>query len=283
MTERTQIIDDLEAAEGLIAGGQLDYALELLERLAEDVEGYVDANYQATDEDQWFSFPTPFERLAYRRVESDPRELHDVGEPFDRLYADYALALAHDGDCVAAATALAQAVRWNPMDCGYRLDLAELYRANGDMQEYLALTFSVFARASDVRHLIRAYCNFARHFESLEDFETSAACLRAARKLDFPDSVLDALLDQAAGASNDPDTITDEKAHELLSAQDLPDGANAEIAGCLLVSATKAANEGDRALATTLTVRARDLVGAPAVKSLLMAIQQAAKDEEVSE
>lgn len=275
MTERTQMSDELDAVEGLIAGGQLDYALELLERLAADAEEYVDRNCQASETDQWFSFPTPFERLAYRRVESDPRELHDVGEPLDRLYADYALALVSDGDYAAATNALRQAVRWNPMECGYRLDLAELYRTNGDMQEYLGLTFSVFERASDVRHLIRAFCNFARHFEATGDARTSAACLWAARKLDYPDSVLESLLEQAAGAGNDPDVLDEGEAVAILAEQGFPEGANAEIAACLLICATSAASEGDKNLAAILTVRARDLVGSDAVKALLQLIHEA--------
>lgn len=278
MAERTQMIDELDAAEGLLAGGQLDYALELLERLVSDADTYIDANCQATEDEQWFSFPTPFEKLAYRRVESDPRELHDVGEPFDRLYADYALALVSDGDYDGASAALRQAVRWNPMECGYRLDLAELYRTNGNMQEYLALTFSVFERASDVRHLVRAFCNFARHFEAAGDAKMSAACLFAARKLDFPDSVLESLLEQAAGKENDPDSLSEDEAREALAEQGFPEGANAEMAACLLICATSAAAKGDTALATTLTVRARDLVGAPAVKTLLKLIHEADVD-----
>lgn len=275
MTERTQMMDELDAAEGLIAGGQLDYALELLERLVADADAYIDANCQASETDQWFSFPTAFERLAYRRVENDPRELHDVGEPFDRLYADYALALVSDGDYAGATEALRQAVRWNPMECGYRLDLAELYRTNGDMQEYMGLTFSVFERASDVRHLIRAFCNFSHYFEASQNPRAAAACLRCARRLEYPDTVLDALLSHAAGTDTDPDKISDEEATAALADQGLPDAANADIATCLLICATTAAEAGDRAAAATFTVRARDLVGTPAVKALLSAIHEA--------
>lgn len=275
MNERTQMMDELDAAEGLIAGGQLDYALELFERLTADAEEYVDRNCPTTDEVQWFSFPTPFERLAYRRVESDPRELKDVGEPLDRLYADYALALVSAGDYAGATEALRQAVRWNPMECGYRLDLAELYRTNGDMQEYMGLTFSVFERASDVRHLIRAFCNFTHYFETTQNPRAAAACLRCARRLDYPDNVLDALLKQAAGTETDPDSMSDEEATAALAEQGLPDGANAEVAACLLICATTAAEKGQRDLAATFTVRARDLIGAPAVKALLVAIREA--------
>ena len=79
---QSTLTDSLEQAEGLILQEQDDAARELLARLAEDAEEYVDRNCAATESDQWFSFPTIFDRLCYRRVERDPRTLHDVGEPW---------------------------------------------------------------------------------------------------------------------------------------------------------------------------------------------------------
>lgn len=272
MNERTNMTDELDAAEGLFAGGQGELACELLECLAADAEEYVDRNCPTTDEVQWFSFPTVFERLCYRRVEKDPRELRDVGEPLDRLYADLAFVLVSEGDYAAATEALRQAVRWNPMGCGYRLDLAELYRTNGDIDEYLGLTFSVFERASDVRHLVRAFCNFARHFMDTGADSAAAACLRCARRLDWSDNVLDGLIDRVKGTPCDPDALTDEQTSQVMAENGLPEGANAEVALCLLMCATDVASK-DRSLATNLTVRARDLVGTPAVKALLELIR----------
>ncbi len=249
--------------------GSDEAALELLGKLAEDAEEYVDRNCPTTEELQWFSFPTLFERLAYRRVEDDPRELRDIGEPLDRLYADLALANLRMGDYQAATEALKQAVRWNPMGCGYRLDLAELFLTNGDANEFLALSYTVFERASDARHLARAFANFARWFEQTGREDACAAALRCARKLDARDEAADALIERAKGTAHDPDSLTDERASEILEAEGLPDGANAEIAVCLLMCATDAADAGQRDLATTLTLRARDLVGSAACSALI--------------
>lgn len=271
---QTELTGELERAEGLMLQGQADAAAELLARLAEDAEEYVDKNCPTTDEVQWFSFPTLFERLAYRRVEKDPRELRDVGEPLDRLYNDLALANVQAGDYDAAMAALKRAVRWNPMDCGYRLNLADLFRVAGDMQEYLALTYTVFERASDPRHLARAFVNFAGYFEVSEKPRTAAAALRAARALDVTDGTLAAALNQAAGTERDPDLVDDAEAAELLAAEGLPDGANAEIAICLLMCASDAAAAGERDVAATLALRARDLVGEPAAKALLELIRE---------
>ena len=267
--EETTLTEELQRAEGLIIQNEDERARDLLRHLADDAESYVDANCPTSQEVQWFSFPTIFERLAYRRVENDPRDLRDVGEPLDRLYADLALADARLGEYDEAREALKSAVRWNPMGCEYRLDLAELFRTSGNYDEYLALTYSVFERASEARHLARAFLVFAGYFQKEGKAEAAASALRAARRLDVHDTALDAALDQAAGTDHDPDSVTDQQAADALAAEGLPDGANAEVAICLLMCATDAAGAGDPATATTLTRRARDLVGEPAMRTLL--------------
>lgn len=273
-TPPTNLQEELARAEGLIIQEQDEAALELLTRLAEDVEEYVDRNCPASETVQYFSFPTIFERLCYRRVENDPRELRDVGEPLDRLYSDLAIAYVRTGDYDSAIEALKLACRWNPMDCGYRLDLADLFRNAGNMQEYLALTYSVFERASDARHLVRAFTNFAGWFEVCEKPKTAAAALRAARAFGVEDSRLEAALKLAAGTDTDPDLITDDEGAELLAAEGLEPGANAEVAICLIMCAADAAELGDRYTATELTLRARDLVGERQAMALLALIRE---------
>lgn len=278
--DQTTLTEELERAEGLLLQGEDETAERLLAHLADDAEAYVDANCPTTDEVQWFSFPTLFERLAYRRVEKDPRELRDVGEPLSRLYADLGLARAHLEDYAGAGAALRAAVRWNPMDCAARLNLADLYRLDGDTQEYLALTYSVFERASDARHLARAFVNFSGWFAGEGKPRTAAAALRAARNLNVRDAALAAALDQASGTERDPDCVSDAETTELLAAEGLAAGANAEIAICLLMCATDEAAAGARDEAARLTLRARDLVGEPAAKALLELIR--ASDEDLA-
>ncbi len=279
--ERTELTEEIERAEGLLLQDQAEQAEELLARLADDAEAYVDANCPTTDELQWFAFPTLFDRLAYRRVERDPRELRDVGEPLARLYADLALARVRAEDYEGASAALRAAIRWNPMDCASRLNLADLCRISGDTQEYLALTYSVFERASEAGHLARAFVNFAGWFQASEKDRVAAAALHAARNLDVRDGVLAVALEQAAGTDRDPDLVTDAEATELLAGEGLPDGANAEIAVCLLMCAGDAAAAGASDVAVNLTLRARDLVGEAAATALLDLIRET--DEEAAD
>ncbi len=271
---QTMLDEELMRAEGLMLNEQDEEARDLLLRLAADAEEYVASNCPTTSEVQWFSFPTIFERLCYRRVENDPRELRDVGEPFDRMYADLALADVRVGDYDHAIESLKQAVRWNPMECGYRLDLADLFMIGGNVSECLGLAYSVFDRASEARHIARAYVAFANWFLQSGNEPACAAALRAARRMGVEDPALAAALDQAQDTKHDPNTLSDEECAELLEAEGLPEGANAEVAICLLMCASDVAAAGDRNLAAALTVRARDLVGEKAAIALLQLVRE---------
>ncbi len=157
-------LQDITYAENYLAQGDLATATPLLERLVELAEEYIDAECKTEEKRQYFSFDSKFERLAYRRVEKDPRELVQVEVPFGRLYSDMAFAYIRQQDYVSARNALMQAVRWDPMNCNYRLDLAELFRALEDKQEWASLSFSVLERASDGKCAARAYANLGQYF-----------------------------------------------------------------------------------------------------------------------
>lgn len=276
--DQTDLTEQVMRAEGYLMQGQADAAIDLLARLAEDVEEYVDRNCPTTEEVQWFSFPTTFDRLAYRAVECDPRDLRDMGEPLDRLYSDLGLAYVHQGDYDLATEALKTAVRWNPMSCEDRLNLAELFRNAGDVQEYLALTYTVFDRASDPTCLVRAYLNFSDYFRAADQPRLSAALLRAASRVDPEDPSLRASLDQAKGTDGDPTALTDEDEGQALDEAGIPRGANPEVVVCLLQCALDARELGDQNAETNYVLRARALAGQDLVESLLAALT--AQDDE---
>lgn len=269
---------DVAVAEQYLAAGDVMAARPLLEQLVSEIEAYAAEELHTTDNLQYFSFESPFERVAYRRVEHDPRELVNIDVPFDRVYADYAFILIGAGEYEAASRALTQAVRWNPQKASYRLDLAELYRLDGNTQEWLALSNSVIERADDARMLARAYANFGFWF--LDEGETvpAMACGRLAEKLSPRDARVQTLVGKVAEAVEKAGAevadLSDEQAFAALEAEGVSAGANAEVAVCLLMCATDAAREGDVSEATQLTVRARDLVGEDACRALIALIRE---------
>lgn len=266
---------DIEYAETYLAAGDISTASQMLERYLELVEEYIAEECQATDEVQYFSFQDSFERLCYARVEHDPRRIVAVPAPFDRLYSDVAYVCIQQQDYERARDALIQAVRWNPMNCKYRLDLAEIFRALGDIQEWAALSNSVLERASDGRVAARAYSNLGQLFIDQDNAVAASGCARLAVRLAPADARTVALMDRLA--KEHPEVAKDSDDHVLgeLSIQGIPTSPSADVAICLLICASDAATAGDRAQAAEYTARANGLIGKEACSTLIRMIREA--------
>lgn len=273
--------EEIERAERFLAGGDIDAALPMLQELAQAVDAYAQANCRATDKVQWFSFSDAFERLAYRRVERDPRKLVQVPVAFDRLFADLGFAYISLEAWEPARDALMQAVRWNPMNCNYRLDLAEVFRALDNVQEWAALSASVLERASDARSLARAYANLGQHFITADNPLAASGCLRLARGLAPDDPRVGRLAERLDKEHPETASEPDGAAVTELANQGIETNANAEVAICLLMCASDAAAAGNRDQAARYTVRARDLIGQDACAALIQLIHES--DAELAE
>lgn len=266
---------DIEYAETYLAAGDISTASQMLERYLELAEEYIAEECQATDEVQYFSFQDSFERLCYARVEHDPRRIVAVPAPFDRLYSDVAYVCIQQQDYERARDALIQAVRWNPMNCKYRLDLAEIFRALGDIQEWAALSNSVLERASDGRVAARAYSNLGQLFIDQDNAVAASGCARLAVRLAPADARTVALMDRLA--KEHPEVAKDSDDHVMgeLSIQGIPTTPSADVAICLLICASDAAAAGDRAQAAEYTARANGLIGKEACSALIKMIREA--------
>ena len=265
---------DIEYAETYLAAGDISTASQMLERYLELAEEYIAEECQATDEVQYFSFQDSFERLCYARVEHDPRRIVAVPAPFDRLYSDVAYVCIQQQDYERARDALVQAVRWNPMNCKYRLDLAEIFRALGDIQEWAALSNSVLERASDGRVAARAYSNLGQLFIDQDNAVAASGCARLDVRLAPADARTVALMDRLA--KEHPEVAKDSDDHVLgeLSIQGIPTSPSADVAICLLICASDAATAGDRAQAAEYTARANGLIGKEACSALIKMIRE---------
>lgn len=266
---------DIEYAETYLAAGDISTASQMLERYLELAEEYIAEECQATDEVQYFSFQDSFERLCYARVEHDPRRIVAVPAPFDRLYSDVAYVCIQQQDYERARDALVQAVRWNPMNCKYRLDLAEIFRALGDIQEWAALSNSVLERASDGRVAARAYSNLGQLFIDQDNAVAASGCARLAVRLAPADARTVALMDRLA--KEHPEVAKDSDDHVMgeLSIQGIPTSPSADVAICLLICASNAAAVGDCAQAAEYTARANGLIGKEACSALIKMIREA--------
>lgn len=259
---------DIAYAENFIMNGDLEAAEPILTELVGEFERYRDEHLQPSDSVQYFSFSSVFERLAYRRVEDDPRELVMVPLSADRLYSDLAFAHIRSQDYERACDELAQAVRWNPMNCAYRLQLAAVYKALGRADEWVGLSYSVLSRASEPTQLGGAYANLGIVFSDEGKARAAAGCARLALRYAPEAAQTKRLAERVAREHPELADEDDQALYEAVEQEGVPAGANAEIAVCLLMCASDALERDEKAEAARLTVRARDLVGEKACRAL---------------
>lgn len=268
--------DDLAHAENFLAQGDTDRALPYLQDLRDAAEDYIAVACPTTDDTQYFSFADEFSWLAYRRVENDPRRLVPAPLPFDHLYADLGYAYIRQNEYTLARDALMQAVRWDPMNCAHRLNLAEVFHALGNAQEWAALSHSVLERASDPVSAARAYANLGCFFlDEDANIGAAAGCAREALRLAEHDALAEHLAERVVIEHPEAAELSDAEARGALEAAGVPAEPNAEMAICLIMCATDAAAQGKTDEATRFTIRARDLVGAPAAKALIQLVREA--------
>lgn len=270
-------MEQLERCEAYLADEKYEQIAPAFEGMVADMETYIDENCPTTNEVQWFSFETPFELLAYQRVEKDPRQIKLAERPFDRAYADLAFCYLNAEDYDRAADNLKKAVRWNPMNCAHRLNLAGVLTRSGDMEEALRLSYSVFARASKSIHLVRAYNNFAQYFVNCEQYETAAACVKCALRLCVADKHANEMAKTLRDEHQcDPHAQTDELTQSLLDEQGIPEGANVEVVLSALLLADISGARNDMQTCADMAQVAVDLVGREKAQALSKIVADAA-------
>lgn len=279
-----QMIDPTKYAEArrLLNEDSYEEAGALIAELVRDFEEQYPDIQVNSETDAYFSFTSPLEQLVYRRADDDDRNLINVADPVDSLYAMHSFVLMTKEEVDAAREALASAIRWNPVKCAYRYNLAEIYLKNGDPKEYLGLTYSCFARAMTREDLEHAFLNFVPFFAQSDQVETAAAALYAAEKVGAPRGrrfqMAEALLAENGGTEL-YDQMTDERMELLLEEQGLPQGASAEVVVALLVMEEREREKGNRLLAADYHSMAVALVGAPAVAVLQDALDDTNTEE----
>ena len=274
-------IEDIMYAENFLAQGDIANAQPMLLDMRDDAEAYIAEECPTEEDKQYFCFADTFERLAYRRVEQDPRELVQVELPFDRVYSDLAFTYIVQQEYALARDALMQAVRWDPMNCNYRLDLAELFRALGDTQEWASLSVSVIERSADAHATARAYANLGQFFLDEDNLAAAVGCARFAMVKGGGEQRVVHFMNRLSREHPDWNDISEDQGNAELMLQGVPTGPSAEIAICLLMCASDAGAAGDRDAATNYIVRARDLIGEAASKALIKLIHES--DAELAE
>ena len=224
----------LDQISFLINAKDYDKALEAAKILVEDVE--KSGLYQEDEDSDCFSFEEPMDEVLYHYVNDDGGEtLRHAMIPYSRIYTLYGRLLAGMKKFQEAKEILSKAMRWNPYNGEAVFEYAELFKIDGDMETYLALTKMELNQAYRSKDVARCYLNLAYYFAEKKMFDVAAACMVISLKYDadnqFAKDEFAYIKAQTGSGYQDP---TMEEIQALAEKHNIPLGASEDSIGLAL-------------------------------------------------
>lgn len=160
-------------------------AREILESLIQKLE---DANVYTDDEVSVYKdFGETFENVLYMyraKTEINERTVRGAGYPYATIYTQYGGLLFELGEHYKAIEALEKARKWNPISADIAYELAENYKALGDLDTFLRITQETYSNCFREKTLARYFRNLAFYYSEKKKFREAAACIMASGHYD---------------------------------------------------------------------------------------------------
>ena len=160
-------------------------AREILESLISKLES---ADMYSDDEVTVYKdFGETFEDVLYlHRCSSEKNEkiLKGAGYPYATIYTQYGGLLFELGEHQKAIDALRKARKWNPINADITFELAENYKATGDLETFLETTKEAYAGCFRERTLARYYRNLAYYYSEKKKYREATACIKVSGHYD---------------------------------------------------------------------------------------------------
>ena len=160
-------------------------AREILESLISKLES---ADMYSDDEVTVYKdFGETFEDVLYLhscRSEKNEKILKGAGYPYATIYTQYGGLLFELGEHQKAIDALRKARKWNPINADIAFELAENYKAIGDLETFLEITKEAYAGCFRERTLARYYRNLAYYYSEKKKYREATACIKVSGHYD---------------------------------------------------------------------------------------------------
>lgn len=164
----------LDQAEVFLYKKEYEKSKELLEPLVVKVDALVE--YKPTASYEYHNFNSFFEEILYRQLFETEKEIRPTPGPFDKLFFLYGIALFNLGELENAAIALEKASKWNPIDTSIGLQAAEVFKKQGNLEEFMNRTRAVFKHADTPNKVAKCYLNYGYYFIEKELWNEAIFC-----------------------------------------------------------------------------------------------------------
>ena len=143
--------------------------------LAEKLYKKIITDYAQTEKAMYVSFRNPFEDNLYQLREKPEKTLNRTPFDFAQYITLYAFILTETGSPLDAIPVLEKAMEYNPVDCGPRFELAEVYKLLGNKRQLMITTRETLKVASSPVAIARCYANMGYILTDMGEFDDAIA------------------------------------------------------------------------------------------------------------
>lgn len=148
----------------------LEKALELAEALYSKItEGFAE-----TETSKFVSLRNTFEDNLYQIVFKPQKTLNRSPFDFARMISSYGYILVEYRELDKAEEVLKKAIEYNPVDCGPKFELTEIYKLRKDKDKIIELTKDTLKVASSPAAIARCYANMGYMCVDLKEYDDAS-------------------------------------------------------------------------------------------------------------
>lgn len=143
--------------------------------LAERLYKKIIVDYKEGEDAKFVSLRNPFEDNLYQLMFKPEKKLNRSPFDFATYITTYGYLLVENGSPLDAIPVLEKAISYNPVDCGPRFELAEVYKLLKNKKQVLEVTRQTLKIASSPVAIARCYANVGYTLTDMGEYDDAAA------------------------------------------------------------------------------------------------------------
>ena len=149
--------------------------LENALKLAEELYSKITEGFTESDTTKFVSLRNSFEDNLYQIVFKPEKTLNRTPFDFSRMITAYGYILVEYREFEKAVEVLKKAIEYNPVDCGPKFELAEIYKFQKDKDKIIEITKETLKVASSPAAIARCYTNLGYMCVDLKEYDDAVA------------------------------------------------------------------------------------------------------------
>lgn len=139
--------------------------------LAEELYSKITEGFTETETSKFVSLRNTFEDNLYQIVFKPEKTLNRAPFDFARMISAYGYILVEYKELEKAEQVLKKAIEYNPVDCGPKFELAEIYKLQKNKDKIIEITKDTLKVASSPASVARCYTNLGYMCVDLKEYD----------------------------------------------------------------------------------------------------------------